>query len=74
MAGDRLPLPKCSYVNTDFPGDDLFPYDDDDGVVDEDDYEKRGINAGSARYFVSLSNLVKCVKLYSPFPLVGVST
>ena len=52
VAGDRLPLPKCSYVNTDFPGDDLFPYDDDDGVVDEDDYEKRGINAGSARYCV----------------------
>jgi len=36
---DRLPLPKCSYINTDFPGDDLL-FDDD---------EKAGINAGSAR-------------------------
>jgi len=37
--GDRLPLPKCSYINTDFPGDDLI-FDDDD---------EPGINAGSAR-------------------------
>ena len=36
---DRLPLPKCSYINTDFPGDDLL----------FDGYEKAGINAGSAR-------------------------
>ena len=35
---DRLPLPKCSYINTDFPGDDLVY---EDGVP--------GINAGSAR-------------------------
>ena len=38
-AVDRLPLPKCSYINTDFPGDDLL-FDDDD---------EPGINAGSAR-------------------------
>ena len=38
--GDRLPLPKCSYLNTDFPGDDLYLDDDDD---------EPGINAGSAR-------------------------
>ena len=34
-----LPLPKCSYINTDFPGDDLLL---------EDDLEP-GLNAGSAR-------------------------
>jgi len=38
LTGDRLPLPKCSYLNTDFPGDDLLL---DDTVP--------GINAGSAR-------------------------
>jgi len=37
--GDRLPLPKCSYINTDFPGDDL--------ILEGD--EEPGINAGSAR-------------------------
>merc|ERR1712106_299591 len=36
---DRLPLPKCSYINTDFPGDDL--------LFDKDD--EPGINSGSAR-------------------------
>ena len=46
MAGDRLPLPKCSYINTDFPGDDLF-YDED--VNDDQEYRNRGVNAGSAR-------------------------
>jgi len=39
VTGDRLPLPKCSYINTDFPGDDLIL----------DDYTEPGINAGSAR-------------------------
>ena len=39
MTGDRLPLPKCSYLNTDFPGDDLIL----------EDYTEPGINAGSAR-------------------------
>jgi len=37
--GDRLPLPKCSYINTDFPGDDLILEGEEDP----------GINAGSAR-------------------------
>ena len=36
---DRLPLPKCSYINTDFPGDDLLFATDDEP----------GINSGSAR-------------------------
>ena len=36
---DNRPLPKCSYINTDFPGDDL--------IFDGD--EEPGINAGSAR-------------------------
>ena len=40
VPGDRLPLPACSYVNTDFPGDNLVF---DDGAT-------RGLNAGSARY------------------------
>ena len=39
VPGDRLPLPACSYVNTDFPGDNLVF---DDGTT-------RGLNAGSAR-------------------------
>ena len=39
LTGDRLPLPECSYVNTDFPGDDIIL--SDDGSL--------GINAGSAR-------------------------
>jgi len=39
LTGDRLPLPKCSYLNTDFPGDDLLFEDD---IIP-------GINAGSAR-------------------------
>merc|ERR1711971_1177791 len=39
--GDRLPLPKCSYINTDFPGDDL--------LLEENDDNQPGINAGSAR-------------------------
>lgn len=44
--GDRLPLPKCSYINTDFPGDNLYLDEDDDGDTDSD---QPGINAGSAR-------------------------
>ena len=40
--GDRLPLPKCSYINTDFPGDDLY-------LAENDDDDLPGINAGSAR-------------------------
>ena len=39
--GDRLPLPKCSYINTDFPGDDL--------LLEENVDDQPGINAGSAR-------------------------
>ena len=39
LTGDRLPLPKCSYINTDFPGDDLIL----------EGYTEPGINAGSAR-------------------------
>ena len=39
VPGDRLPLPVCSYLNTDFPGDNLVF---DDGTT-------RGLNAGSAR-------------------------
>ena len=39
MTGDRLPLPKCSYLNTDFPGDDLIL----------EGYTEPGVNAGSAR-------------------------
>merc|ERR1719483_1882844 len=35
---DRLPLPKCSFLNTDFPGDDIIL-----------EGERSGINAGSAR-------------------------
>lgn len=42
--GDRLPLPKCSYINTDFPGDDIYLDENNDN---EDDLP--GINAGSAR-------------------------
>jgi len=42
VTGDRLPLPKCSYLNTDFVGDDL-EFEADNGRVGE------GINAGSAR-------------------------
>merc|ERR1712212_516592 len=42
VTGDRLPLPKCSYLNTDFVGDDL-EFVADNGRVGE------GINAGSAR-------------------------
>ena len=34
-----VPLPKCSYINTDFPGDDLYL----DGAT------SAGLNAGSAR-------------------------
>jgi len=39
LTGDRLPLPKCSYLNTDFPGDDLIL----------EGYTEPGVNAGSAR-------------------------
>ena len=39
LTGDRLPLPECSYINTDFPGDDI--------ILSEDG--SLGINAGSAR-------------------------
>lgn len=39
LTGDRLPLPECSYVNTDFPGDDI--------ILSEDG--SLGINSGSAR-------------------------
>ena len=43
MTGDRLPLPKCSYLNTDFVGDDLL-------LEDEEERDRgQGINAGSAR-------------------------
>merc|ERR1712223_1117610 len=42
VTGDRLPLPKCSYLNTDFVGDDL-EFDGDNGRVGD------GINAGSGR-------------------------
>jgi len=45
--GDRLPLPKCSYVNTDFPGDNLL----------FDDGNTRGLNAGSARGCKALCRL-----------------
>jgi len=38
---ETLPLPKCSYINTDFPGDDL--------VLETGDNARPGINAGSAR-------------------------
>jgi hypothetical protein len=43
VTGDRLPLPKCSYLNTDFVGDDL--------VFEGEENRRRGegINAGSAR-------------------------
>ena len=43
VSGDRLPLPKCSYVNTDFPGDDL------DVDLGDGEGPQRGVNAGSAR-------------------------
>lgn len=39
LTGDSLPLPKCSYLNTDFPGDDLVL----------EGYTEPGVNAGSAR-------------------------
>merc|ERR1712079_88407 len=39
ITGDRLPLPKCSYINTDFPGDDIIL----------EGYNQPGVNAGSAR-------------------------
>jgi len=46
LNGDRLPLPKCSYINTDFPGDNIYLDEDGDGDADDD---QPGINAGSAR-------------------------
>jgi hypothetical protein len=52
VAGDRLPLPKCVYINTDFPGNDLDCDDvKDRNRNDPDDVRCRGgVNAGSARY------------------------
>ena len=47
VTGDRLPLPKCSYINTDFPGDDLI----------FDGAERPGLNAGSARACKALCRL-----------------
>jgi len=41
VTGDRLPLPKCSYLNTDFVGDDL--------ELEGEDRRGEGVNAGSAR-------------------------
>jgi hypothetical protein len=51
VAGDRLPLPKCVYINTDFPGNDLDCDDvKDRNRNDPDDVRCRGgVNAGSAR-------------------------
>jgi hypothetical protein len=51
VAGDRLPLPKCVYINTDFPGTDLDCDDvKDRNRNDPDDVRCRGgVNAGSAR-------------------------
>ncbi len=51
VPGDRLPLPACSYVNTDFPGDNLIF---DDGAT-------RGLNAGSARYNFFYLKEVECL-------------
>lgn len=51
VSGDRLPLPKCSYVNTDFPGDDL------DVDLGDGEGPQRGVNAGSARACKALCRL-----------------
>merc|ERR550517_1278798 len=51
VSGDRLPLPKCSYLNTDFPGDDL------DLNLEDGEGFQRGVNAGSARACKALCRL-----------------
>jgi len=55
VPGDRLPLPACSYVNTDFPGDNLVF---DDGTT-------RGLNAGSARGCKALCRLEETCSFWS---------
>jgi len=55
VPGDRLPLPACSYVNTDFPGDNLVF---DDGTT-------RGLNAGSARGCKALCRLEEDCSFWS---------
>jgi len=40
-ARERLPLPKCSYINTEFVGDDLR--------LEDEERRGEGVNAGSAR-------------------------
>ena len=50
MVGDRLPLPKCVYINTDLPGNDLNCDNKDVNRNNDDDIKCRGgVNAGSAR-------------------------
>lgn len=50
VAGDRLPLPKCVYINTDLPGNDLNCDNKNINRNNEEDIKCRsGVNAGSAR-------------------------
>jgi hypothetical protein len=62
VAGDRLPLPKCVYINTDFPGNDLNCDNKDANRNSEDDIKCRsGVNAGSARSVHIVSKTVSDV-------------